>query len=106
LRDGRGATAVAAYSTCAKPAATASAPIAWEELSASLHSDHFTIENLPGRLSTLKQDPWADMARTKQSTQDLVASGAFVELRVRPLTPSPRVPSYRAASHVRTSPAF
>jgi bifunctional non-homologous end joining protein LigD len=67
LRNGRGATAVAAYSTRAKPGATVSAPIAWEELKASLHSDHFTIENLPARLSKLKQDPWADMAKTNQS---------------------------------------
>jgi bifunctional non-homologous end joining protein LigD len=67
LRNGRGATAVAPYSTRAKPGATVSAPIAWEELSARLRSDHFTIENLPDRLSKLKQDPWAEMAKTRQS---------------------------------------
>ena len=67
LRNGRGSTAVAPFSTRAKPGATVSAPIAWEELTASLHSDHFTIENLPARLSKLKKDPWADIAKTKQS---------------------------------------
>jgi bifunctional non-homologous end joining protein LigD len=67
LRNGRGATSVAPYSTRAKPGATVSAPISWEELSARLHSDHFTIENLPLRLSKLKKDPWANMAKTKQS---------------------------------------
>jgi bifunctional non-homologous end joining protein LigD len=67
LRNGRAATAVAPYSTRAKPGATVSAPIAWEELTASLHSDHFTIENVPARLSKLKKDPWADIAKTKQS---------------------------------------
>jgi bifunctional non-homologous end joining protein LigD len=67
LRNGRGATAVAPYSTRARPGATVSAPITWEELSASLHSDHFTIENLPSRLSRLKTDPWVGMADTKQS---------------------------------------
>ena len=67
LRNGRGATAIAPYSTRAKPGATVSAPIAWEELTSSLHSDHFTIENLPARLSKLKKDPWADLAKTKQS---------------------------------------
>ncbi len=66
LRNGRGATSVAPYSTRAKPGATVSTPISWEELSARLHSDHFTIENLPARLRELKKDPWADMAKTKQ----------------------------------------
>jgi bifunctional non-homologous end joining protein LigD len=67
LRNGRGATAVAAFSTRNKPGATVSAPIAWEELNASLHSDHFTIKNLPARLAKLGKDPWADFATTKQS---------------------------------------
>ena len=67
LRNGRGATAVAPFSTRAKPGATVSAPIAWEELSPKLRSDHFTIENMPARLAKLKQDPWADMAKTRQS---------------------------------------
>jgi bifunctional non-homologous end joining protein LigD len=67
LRNGRGATAVAPYSTRAKPGASVSAPLAWEELTASLHSDHFTIQNLPARLGKLKKDPWADIAKTKQS---------------------------------------
>ncbi len=67
LRNSRGATAVAPYSTRNRPGATVSAPIAWEELTPSLRSDHFTIENLPGRLDRLKKDPWADLATTKQS---------------------------------------
>ena len=50
-----------------KPAPTVSAPIAWDELTASMLSDHFTIENLPARLSKLKKDPWADLTTTKQS---------------------------------------
>ena len=67
LRNGRGATAVAPYSTRAKPGATVSTPIAWDELTANLGSDHFTIENVPARLSKLKKDPWVDLAKTKQS---------------------------------------
>jgi bifunctional non-homologous end joining protein LigD len=67
LRTGRGSTAVAPYSTRSKPGATVSVPIGWEELSSSLHSDHFTIENLPARLRQLKKDQWADMAKTRQS---------------------------------------
>jgi bifunctional non-homologous end joining protein LigD len=67
LRNGRGATAIAPYSTRSKPGATVSAPIAWAELTPGLHSDHFTIDNLPARLSKLESDPWRDLAKTKQS---------------------------------------
>jgi bifunctional non-homologous end joining protein LigD len=67
LRNGRGATAVAAFSTRNRPGATVSAPISWEELTTELRSDHFTIENVPARLAHLKKDPWADMAKTRQS---------------------------------------
>jgi bifunctional non-homologous end joining protein LigD len=40
-------------------------PITWDEL--KIHSGHFTIRNLPARLSKLKADPWAGIADVKQS---------------------------------------
>jgi len=58
LRNARGATAIAAYSTRAKPGAPVSVPIAWEELSRDLPSDYFTVLNLPDRLKRLRHDPW------------------------------------------------
>jgi bifunctional non-homologous end joining protein LigD len=67
LRNGRGATSIAAYSTRSRPGATVSVPIAWDELSSRLRSDHFTITNVPARLAKLKKDPWTEMATTKQS---------------------------------------
>ena len=67
LRNDRGATAIAPYSTRARAGATVSVPIDWEELSGRLKSDHFTIQNLPLRLSQLKKDPWADIFHIKQS---------------------------------------
>jgi len=67
LRNGRGATAVAPYSTRARSGAPVSVPIAWEELTPRLRSDHFTIANVPARLEKLKKDPWAELATTKQS---------------------------------------
>lgn len=67
LRNQRGATSVAPYSTRSRPGAPVSVPIAWEELSTAMRSDHFTIRNLPERLARLKQDPWKDIYKIRQS---------------------------------------
>lgn len=58
LRNGRGATAVAPYSTRARPGAGVSAPLEWSELSEAIGPDYFTVDNMPARLSALKKDPW------------------------------------------------
>ncbi len=67
LRNGRGATAVVPYSTRARPNAPVSTPLTWEELSARIRSDQFTVRNLPKRLASLKQDPWKGIDDVKQS---------------------------------------
>jgi bifunctional non-homologous end joining protein LigD len=67
LRNDRGATAVAAYSTRALDGAPVSVPLEWSGLSASLHSDYFNVVNLPGRLAALKHDPWHDLQQLRQS---------------------------------------
>jgi bifunctional non-homologous end joining protein LigD len=66
LRNQRGATAVAAFSTRARPGAHVSAPVTWEELQAGVAPSDFTVLTMPGRLSNLRADPWegfADAAR-------------------------------------------
>jgi bifunctional non-homologous end joining protein LigD len=66
LRSDRGGTAAAAYSTRAFPRASVSTPLDWDELSPGLRSDHFTVGNLPHRLSSLKRDPWQAFSRIRQ----------------------------------------
>ena len=63
LRNQRGMTAVAPYSTRARPGAAVSMPLAWEELSADIGPAYFTVENTPTRLQALTADPWADFQK-------------------------------------------
>ncbi|MBX9458670.1 MAG: DNA ligase D [Rhizobium sp.] len=58
LRNGRGNTAVAPYSTRARPGAPVSMPIGWEELSDAIGPAYFTVLNAPQRLASMKDDPW------------------------------------------------
>ncbi|MBS4002328.1 MAG: DNA ligase D [Afipia sp.] len=58
LRNQRGATAVAAYSTRARPGAAVSAPLSWDELGPGIGPAYFTVENMPTRLAALTGDPW------------------------------------------------
>ncbi|WP_437816438.1 non-homologous end-joining DNA ligase [Sorangium sp. So ce1078] len=66
LRNTRGATSVAAYSTRARPGAPVSAPLSWEELGPEMRSDRFTLRNLPERLASLRADPWARYGKVRQ----------------------------------------
>ncbi|HEY5798713.1 MAG TPA: DNA ligase D [Burkholderiaceae bacterium] len=66
LRNAGEATAVAAYSTRARPGAPVSVPLAWDELSVDLPSNAYAVANVRERLASLKQDPWADYYTLKQ----------------------------------------
>jgi bifunctional non-homologous end joining protein LigD len=59
LRNGRGATAIAPYSTRAREGASVAIPLDWDELEPSIGPAHFTVTNARTRLSTLSADPWA-----------------------------------------------
>ncbi|WP_064681169.1 DNA ligase D [Rhizobium bangladeshense] len=58
LRNGRGNTAVAAYSTRARPGAAVSMPLEWSELTVDIGPAYFTVDNAPTRLDALPRDPW------------------------------------------------
>ena len=62
LRNGRGATAVAAYSARARAGATVSTPLGWDELGPEMHSDRFSVTNLLHRLAQV-DDPWRDVRK-------------------------------------------
>jgi bifunctional non-homologous end joining protein LigD len=66
LRNGRGSTAVAAYSTRARPEAGIAMPLDWGELDAIGSADHFTLANASRRLNGLGSDPWRAIDTTKQ----------------------------------------
>ena len=67
LRNQRGATAVASYSTRARPHAPVATPLGWDELSARMTSDKFTVTTLPWRLARLKSDPWEGFFDVRQT---------------------------------------
>ena len=67
LRNQRGATAVASYSTRARPGAPIATPLAWEELSTKLKPNMYTVENIHQRLAKGFKDPWKDFFKLKQS---------------------------------------
>jgi bifunctional non-homologous end joining protein LigD len=66
LRNDSGATAIAPYSTRARPSATVSMPVAWDEL-ATIRSDTFTVFNALERLQSQKSDPWDGIAEVQQT---------------------------------------
>ena len=66
LRNGRGATAIVAYSTRARAGATLSVPADWDELGPNLGPDKFTMLNIARRLGSLKHDPWIDIGKVRQ----------------------------------------
>ncbi len=60
LRNQRGQTAVAPYSTRARPGATVSVPLDWAELGPAIGPAHFTVQNMRQRVATFAADPWAN----------------------------------------------
>jgi len=57
LRNGRGATAVAPYSSRAKPGAPVALPIGWDELTTRLAPDAFRVRDV-AKIVARRRDPW------------------------------------------------
>ncbi|WP_341679349.1 DNA ligase D [Niveibacterium sp. SC-1] len=67
LRNGEGATTVAAFSARARPGLGVSMPVAWEELEELKSGAQWTVRGARERLSFQKVDPWAQYWKTKQT---------------------------------------
>jgi bifunctional non-homologous end joining protein LigD len=67
LRNQRGGSAIVNYSTRAKPDASVSCPLSWDELKGFKVSSPYTLQTLPLRLKAKKRDPWEGFFSTCQS---------------------------------------
>ena len=66
LRNARGATSVAPYSTRARPGAPVSMPIPWDEID-GVDPAGYTVANALDALAARDADPWAAMDGVRQS---------------------------------------
>ncbi len=66
LRNNRTNTSIAAFSTRARPAAPVSMPLAWDDLTARLRPQQFTVQTVPARLARSERDPWERYWKARQ----------------------------------------
>ena len=66
LRNGRGATAIAPYSTRARLHAPIATPIHWDELTNNIRDNFFTLKTIPAHLKHRKADPWKNFLKLTQ----------------------------------------
>lgn len=66
LRNGRGSTAIAPYSTRARPGALIATPLSWAELEGGAKPQDFGMEAVIARVTKRFKDPWKDLLTTKQ----------------------------------------
>ncbi len=66
LRNTRGATAIAPWSTRAREGAPISAPFAWKDLATIKRGDQYTIENAHALAGKQRKDPWEGMLSNRQ----------------------------------------
>ncbi|MEO8946340.1 MAG: DNA ligase, partial [Gemmatimonadaceae bacterium] len=71
-QNARGKTVAAAYGVRARPDATVSAPLEWDELAPGLDPRDFTVRTMPARLAKLG-DLWAK-ATTKPNPARIVTT--------------------------------
>ena len=71
-RNGRGATAVAPYSSRARAGAPVAMPISWDELGKLKSADYFNVRTARRYLEKRKTDPWRDFEKSRVDLNDIV----------------------------------
>ena len=66
LRNGFGATAVAAFSPRWRKGVGVSTPVAWDEIDRDIRGAHFDIHTVPARIAKQRRDPWAGYWKRSQ----------------------------------------
>jgi len=79
LRNGSGATAVAAYSVRARPGAPVATPLDWDELGGRTKPQDFNAASVPDRLEGMRSDPWKALHRMSQRLTAAMKKQAGIE---------------------------
>ena len=66
LRNGRGATFIAPYSTRAREGATIAMPVEWDDLSPSFKPELFNVRSAAEYLKSRGVDPFASILKARQ----------------------------------------
>jgi bifunctional non-homologous end joining protein LigD len=70
LRNDPTSTAVGPYSTRARPGAPVAMPLAWDQLTPQLDPGQFNLRSATTFVARRDQDPWADLATSRQRLPD------------------------------------
>ena len=66
MRNTRGATAVAPWSTRARPEAPIAVPVDWDAIDELKSGDQFQFASIPELVRKRQRDPWADLPKSRQ----------------------------------------
>jgi len=77
LRNERGSTAVAPFSTRARPGIPCAVPVAWDELVGLAHANVFTLETAAAKAK--ERDPWPNYFKLKQSITKAMLDKAGIQ---------------------------
>jgi len=77
LRNERGATAVAPFSTRARPGIPCAVPVAWDELDELPHANVFSLETAAAKAK--EREPWPDYFKLRQSITKAMLDKAGIE---------------------------